>query len=44
MFLTLVVVPTLAGLVVVVVDVVLGERRRRRELRGYLASLDADRR
>jgi hypothetical protein len=39
--LSLVVVPSLAGLLVVVIDVVLGERKRKRALRGHVAPLDA---
>jgi hypothetical protein len=31
----IIVVPSLAGLVIVVFDVILDERRRRRSLRGY---------
>jgi len=40
MSLTFVVVPSLAGLLLVVVDLVAGERRRRRALRGHLAPVD----
>lgn len=43
MSLTFVVVPSLAGLVLVVVDLVIGERRRRRALRGHLVPLDGHR-
>jgi hypothetical protein len=43
MGLTFIVVASLAGLVLVVVDLVAGERRRRRALRGHLVSTDTRR-
>ena len=44
MVLSFVVIPSLAGLVVVFIDVLLGERRRKRALRGHVAPLDLHRR
>jgi hypothetical protein len=40
MGLSFVVVPSLAGLVVVILDVLLEGRRRKRALRGHVATLD----
>jgi hypothetical protein len=43
MALTFIVVASLAGLLLVVVDMVAGERRRRRALRGHIVPTDTRR-